>query len=259
MSIIKWYENYSPYISKFGLINGPKIAKKLFPKKHNNEVIKVNIPHIETPIYIRLGTTDVSNFHENLMYLEFRLPDYLSPKLIIDAGANAGYASLYLMNKFKHAKIISVEPEKSNFETLMLNCNKYANFEGIQSAIWSDNGFVKIINPQSGSTSFRVEQTNEDDKEGFPSITIQSILSKSKFDRIGILKLDIEGTEKEIFEENYKEWIDKVDVLIIELHDRFKRGCGLNFYSVIDSYDFIQYSKGDNLVYIRQKIIKENR
>lgn len=258
MKITKWIENYSPYISKFGLSKGPKIAKSLFPKRHNNEVISVKIPQVDTSIYIRLGTSDVSNFHENFMSLEFPLPDYLSPQLIIDAGANAGYATLFLMNKFKQAKIISIEPDESNFEMLTMNCKSYSNFEGIKSAIWINDSFVKITNPESGHTGFRVEETTEKDKNSFPSITIQSILTNSGFDRIGILKLDIEGTEKELFEDNYKKWIDKVDVLIIELHDRFKPGCGLAFYSAIDSCDFIQYSQGENLVYIRKEILKAN-
>jgi hypothetical protein len=42
--------------------------------------------------------------------------------------------------------------------------------------------------------------------------------------------MDIEGSEKEIFEVPAP-WIDQVNVIAIELHDRFKRGCSLAFYS----------------------------
>ncbi len=254
MNIINWLENYAPFISKFGLIKGLKIAKTLFPSAKSTKEISLNIPQILTPIYIRLGTTDVSNFQENFMQIEFPLPANLSPKLIIDAGANAGYASLFFISKYPQAKIISVEPEESNFKVLLKNCTPYANFEGVKSAIWINDGFVKIINPKAGSTAFRVEETSGVNKDALPAITIQRILAKSGFDRIGILKIDIEGAEKELFKDNYKEWLGKVDVLIIELHDRFKPGCALAFYSVIDSYDFIQYANGANLVYIRKEL-----
>jgi len=75
----------------------------------------------------------------------------------------------------------------------------------------------------------------------------------------GILKIDIEGAEKELFKANYKKWIDKVDVLIIELHDRFKPGCSATFYPVIESYDFVQYASGANLVYIRKALLKDSK
>lgn len=85
-----------------------------------------------------------------------------------------------------------------------------------------------------------MEETTEDDPSGFPPTTIESVLSKSGFDRTGILKPALEGTEKEIFLDHFKKWIDKEDLLIIELHDRLKSGCSLAFFSAIDAYDFVQ-------------------
>jgi len=259
MNIITWFENYSAFISKFGLFNGPKIAKQLFPKNKSNKVISVKIPHIATPIFVRLGTTDANNFQENFMQIEFPLPDYLTPQFIIDAGANVGYASLFLMNKFPEAKIISIEPEASNFKMLNKNCGTYPHFESLNSAVWVNDGCVKIVNPETGNTGFRVEETTSDDKDGLSAITIETILEKSGHDRIGLLKIDIEGAEKELFKANYKKWIDKVDVLIIELHDRFKPGCSATFYPVIESYDFVQYASGANLVYIRKALLKDSK
>lgn len=42
-------------------------------------------------------------------------------------------------------------------------------------------------------------------------------------DSINLLKMDIEGAEKEIFK--CCPWINKVNVLAIELHDRLYGGC----------------------------------
>ena len=39
-----------------------------------------------------------------------------------------------------------------------------------------------------------------------------------------VLKIDIEGAEKEVFL-NSSSWIDKVDTIIVEPHDRFCPGC----------------------------------
>ncbi|PCJ87284.1 MAG: hypothetical protein COA57_04975 [Flavobacteriales bacterium] len=258
MNIKRRLQNYMPYMAKFGIRNGIKVAKTLFPKKQSNKVVSIQITQCKNPVHVRLGTTDVSNFHENFLHLEFPLPEHLFPKLIIDAGANAGYASLYFLNKFPTANVIAIEPEKSNFEILTKNCSYYKNFKGIKSAIWIKNGYLKISNPEAGHTAFQVIETTKEDINSFPAITIEQVLNDTDYDRIDILKIDIEGTEKELFEGNHKNWIDKVDVLIIELHDRFKPGCALSFYSAIEGYDFIQYSKCENLVYIRKNLLKAN-
>ncbi len=232
----------------------------LFPTNGGFKLISIKVPEIKTPVYVRTGSSDVSSFCELFLDTDYPLPDSLSPKLIIDAGANVGYASLKLMNRYKSATMISIEPEESNFQVLTKNCELYSNYKGINKAIWINDDIVKITNPTSRNTGFRVERTTKDDKSGLSATTIQGILKNSGFDRIGILKLDIEGTEKELFENNYKKWIDKVDVLIIELHDRFKRGCALTFYSAIDSYDFVHYnSQRDNLIFIRKEILKANK
>ena len=54
---------------------------------------------------------------------------------------------------------------------------------------------------------------------------------------IDILKLDVEGAEKNIFSSNTN-WISKVQLLIIELHDEVVPGCSREFFSAISEYDF---------------------
>jgi FkbM family methyltransferase len=245
--------NYLPWMEKFGIVNGLRIARKLFPKKPSAEIISLNIPSARFPVYVRSKTSDVWNFMENFMHLQFPLPENLSPRLIIDAGANAGFATVVFLNKYPEAKVIAVEPEATNVEMIKKNCSMYDNFECIKSAIWKNNGYVKIMNPEAGKTEFRITETDANDAGSIKATTIEKILSDSGLPAIDILKLDIEGTERELFESNYKLWLDKVNVLIIELHDRFKPGCALAFYSAIEQYDFDQFSKGDNLVYVRRK------
>lgn len=40
----------------------------------------------------------------------------IKPKLIIDGGANVGYASVWFANKFPKAKIFAVESEDENLK-----------------------------------------------------------------------------------------------------------------------------------------------
>ncbi|GHT40273.1 hypothetical protein FACS189443_0370 [Planctomycetales bacterium] len=71
---------------------------------------------------------------------------------------------------------------------------------------------------------------------------------------IDVLKIDVEGSEKEIFE-NSDEWIDFVNVFLIELHDRIKPGCAKAFFNAINrfNYVFLPEFTGDNLLVQIQK------
>jgi len=56
---------------------------------------------------------------------------------------------------------------------------------------------------------------------------------KSETDRLphfDLLKVDIEGSEKSMFE-HCDAWIDRVRMIVVELHDRFMPGCQSAFES----------------------------
>jgi hypothetical protein len=70
--------------------------------------------------------------------------------------------------------------------------------------------------------------------------------------RVDILKLDIEGAELELFGPGCEQWLPLVDILIVELHDRFRSGCSRAFYKAITNFNFRQEVRGENL-FIRLK------
>lgn len=87
------------------------------------------------------------------------------------------------------------------------------------------------------------------------SITIDKIIELYNIDKIDILKIDIEGSEKEVFEES--EWLDKVNILIIELHDRMKKGCSQSVLNSVMKFDFSLQINGENLIFIKSKLIEK--
>ncbi len=53
-----------------------------------------------------------------------------------------------------------------------------------------------------------------------PGIDIGTLLDRSRHERISLLKIDIEGAEAMIFaDDRCRLWLDRVDNLVIELHD----------------------------------------
>ena len=66
---------------------------------------------------------------------------------------------------------------------------------------------------------------------------------------LDLVKIDIEGAEKELFENGYEKWLPKTRVLVVELHDRMKPGCSKSVFSAICQYDFSFSHKGENLIF----------
>ena len=56
------------------------------------------------------------------------------------------------------------------------------------------------------------------------TFSITWFVERYGIDEIDLLKLDIESGEREVFRLS-RSWIDKVDVIIVELHDRIQTGC----------------------------------
>lgn len=184
------------YIQRFGLITGIQIRLVFSFKKG---IITISIPKIKYPIKIRAKTSDIPTFEQIFLNEEYNLPVDIKPRLIIDGGANVGYASIFFANKFPQAHIIAVEPEESNFKILKENTSHYQNIESIKSGIWNENTYLKIKDIGLGKWGFMVEKVKHKEQGSFKAITIEEILKNSSYKEIDILKLDIKGSEKEFF------------------------------------------------------------
>jgi hypothetical protein len=80
------------------------------------------------------------------------------------------------------------------------------------------------------------------------AIDIDTLLHNSGFDRISILKVDIEGAEVEVFSKDCQKWIDKVDSIVIELHDD---ECRRVFHEAVAGANF-EISEFDELTVCRR-------
>jgi FkbM family methyltransferase len=218
------------------------------------EIVRVKISYIKKPLQIRVYTDDVLVFWQIFINKEYDFAIKTKPKIIIDGGAYTGFSTVFFANKFPEAKIIALEPEWSNFQLLEKNTSDYCRIELCNTAIWNKNSSLKIKDIRQAKSAFMVEEGSFDEQGSFRALTIGEILRNSGFDEIDILKLDIEGAEKEVFSHNYEEWLNKVNILIIELHDRMKEGCSEAFFSAIKKYNFNKTFKGENIVLIKPNI-----
>lgn len=183
------------------------------------------------------------------------IKDY-NPKLILDCGGNIGCAAIYFANKYPAAQIYSVEPEKNNFKMLKLNTALYDNIHPIKSALWDKETFIRVETEGHGVGDFMTFETTADNPDAFRTTTIAKLLAESGFDEIDLLKIDIEGAEKEVFSApDVDEWLPKVKVMAIELHDRMKLGCSHALFNAVAKYKWFFAFRGENLIFIRESLM----
>jgi FkbM family methyltransferase len=177
-------------------------------------------------------------------------------KIIIDCGSNIGSSSRYFSEIFKDAKIISIEPDYSNFLISEKNINKLST-NNINSAIASKNYNYKIIKySDPRAYQVKIKKNNRDHKNLKKTLKINEILKKEKQNSPFIIKIDIEGFEKELFESNFQ-WMDKFKIIIIEIHDWMTPSQSLSENYIIALSKTLKKNKrdliilGENLVSIR--------
>lgn len=83
------------------------------------------------------------------------------------------------------------------------------------------------------------------------AVSVGQLLADSGLDRISILKMDIERSEIQVFKDSYVEWLDKCDVIVIELHDQV---CEEVFHCAIGHGTFDISRSGELTVCIRKKL-----
>jgi len=232
-----------------GLIGKKAAASYLSLKKKALSLVITAYDRIAFyPLVVRFGTTDAAVLEHVLINKEYDI-DYgtLRPRLIIDAGANVGYASVFFARKFPDADIYAIEPEASNFKALQKNASPYPHIRPIKKGLWNTPGKLAVVDQGQGEWAFMTAEAKLDDADAVEAITIPDILEMSKLDRIDILKIDIEGAEKELFSGDCS-WLDAVDMLIIELHDRMKEGSSKAFDSATERYAFKRELRGENVI-----------
>ncbi|MCH8824017.1 MAG: FkbM family methyltransferase [Planctomycetes bacterium] len=218
---------------------------------NSTSLFEVKRHDIKFPISLRIPSSDVSTYRQVFINQEYDFREETHPKVIVDAGANIGLASIYFANKYPKAKLIAIEPEEGNFELLKKNVAPYITIIPVQAALWSHNGEIDLVDPERGNWGFMTEEGNASENQlrevchKVRAMTVDKIIDDYDLDKIDILKIDIEGAEKEVFSDT-SSWIERVDALIIELHEFIKHGCNRSFYNGSNGFDS-EWQQGENV------------
>jgi len=137
--------------------------------------------------------------------------------IVVDLGANIGMFSLYASPKSK--QVYSVEPLPETYENLVKNVEHLNNVKTLNKAIYSEADKLEFIkNECSIASSIFAKQSNYE-KIVVDVIPFEDFLKLYNIDRINYLKVDIEGSEFDLFENMDEKFLENnVDKIFMEIH-----------------------------------------
>jgi FkbM family methyltransferase len=153
------------------------------------------------------------------------------PAIVIDVGANVATTSLYFAKEQNVKRVIAFEPFSEAVQraerNLALNPEIASKIELRRYALGAFNGTAYLevdpklstINKITGAVIPEHQSSQQVPVEIRDAETeLQSILAQAdKNDRI-ILKMDCEGSEKEIFQRLSSETLSRIEVMLLEWH-----------------------------------------
>ena len=153
--------------------------------------------------------------------------------IIIDAGGYIGTSAIALHDLFKKATVKVLEPSKANLDVLNANTNDIDNIEVIPGAlVGSDQQIVKLFDRGQGEWGFTITKTEAQNPDALivndaKAYRISDLVND--VGEIGILKLDIEGGELDILN-NDIDTLNVIPIIIAELHDDISPGTKEKFF-----------------------------
>lgn len=216
------------YSSAFGVIKGVWYAFRDRPRAQGE--LELRWPGYDHPFKLRFGGSDLRTFLHVIVARGYEFPFALDPRSVVDAGANIGLSAVYFATKYPSAHVIALEPDADNFKLLCENTKNYKQVVPVQAALWWREGTVQLVDPGQGEWAFRVgglqgpSPVREAGVATVPSVTITQLLDRFDVQTVDLLKMDIEGAEREVLHHSV-DWIGQVSAIAIELHDRFVPGC----------------------------------
>lgn len=219
--------------------------------------ITLDVPGIRPSVQMRLGTSDPEIFRQIFMARDYDhpLPDDVA--VVIDAGANVGYATLWFAHRFPDARIVAIEPDRSNFRQLAHHCRGMGpRVALVEGALWSHDGTIGLaVSDDDGMVLPHMTRRTRETTKGLrqvPALSVAGMMQRLDLDRIDVFKIDIEGAEREVFGDGDRAWIEHVRCFIIEVHEFFSRGARKAVFDALPAERYDIVTRGENIYFYRR-------
>lgn len=152
----------------------------------------------------------------------FSLDEYaidlpFEPAVILDCGANVGFASLYFASRYPSARIYALEPDPGTFRRLEANTLDADNVVAIARALAAQDGAIPFFSSPASVSSSLTRRSSDQREISVDAVSLGSLMGSLGLTAVDVLKLDIEGAEFSVLE-NAGEALRAVGAVVAEIH-----------------------------------------
>ncbi|HWF09888.1 MAG TPA: FkbM family methyltransferase [Bryobacteraceae bacterium] len=184
---------------------------------------RVRPRQVSHPLTVRLrGSSDSDCFHQIFVGEEYAAVRNLpNVRLVLDLGANAGFASAYFLNCFPDCQVVAVEPDDENAAICESNLRTYGKRARVlRGAAWSECTRLRLRNDFGDGRSWALQAAPAEDGAGaIQAWDVATIIEMTGLSAVDLLKVDIEKGELAVFDKSARHWLPRIRNICIELHD----------------------------------------
>ena len=145
--------------------------------------------------------------------------------VIVDAGANIGLFAIQMARQNRRCRVIALEPFAENFQFLQTNvagaCPENVTCREIALGSQFTKGEMKAVGSRSLDHVLRAESATAN---GIPVIPLAGLFDLARAQEIDFLKVDIEGSEHNVFAAASLDTLGRFKRIALEYHDQIVPG-----------------------------------
>jgi FkbM family methyltransferase len=170
---------------------------------------------------------------------------------VLDGGANNGDSALYLWLAYKPEVLVAVEPAEDNYELLCTNTQAIPAIRPVRGAVWHEDTTLRL-DLSGGSTVSNTVSAQGETGVAVVAKSIATLAREQGLEGFDLVKLDIEGAERELLLEERATWLKTCKIFLLELHDHIAPGAADALFAAVHRYGpFRMLPWGEYLVFVR--------
>lgn len=189
--------------------------------------------------YFRPTASDLHVLREVFVHRAYEYPyeDVIGPvRRVLDLGSNIGVSGLYFSLRFPEAELVCVEPVEQNVAVLRHNARANrlpwrieavavaaaaGRTELYASRWWASSSTTKAVAEARRALPHRPESVLGGQVAQVPTATVDDLLARAGWDTVDVVKMDIEGAEREVLLDVAPHWLERTGVLVLDIHAKY--------------------------------------
>jgi FkbM family methyltransferase len=155
----------------------------------------------------REGTTDWNTLRDVFINQPYGYDVPFEPDVIIEVGANVGFASIYFARRFPSARVLAIEAEAENYAVLERHVSSFERIQPIHAAVSAEDGETSV---QTGDGEWGFYISDEGDTgQQIETLSIPTLRERYDVPDTAdvLMKVNIAGFESTLFAPDSVRWL----------------------------------------------------